>query len=333
MVPRRGLERTARPEATPSRAAGVPSGGGPDDTGEAGTGGHGVQGAPAGPGDEEAPMSHETADRAAADAMLKARHRAMWATGDFQTIVADVVHDHGPILVEAAGVQAGDTVLDIGAGSGNVAIPAAAAGARVTASDLTPELLDAGRRLAEARGLDLAWEVGDAEALPYADGSFDRVLSCAGVMFAPHHQQAADELVRVCRPGGTIGLITWTPEGLIGRMFAVMAPFVPPPPPGAQPPPLWGREDYVRGLLGDRVTDLTAQRRALTVDRFATGAEFRDYYKQHFGPTIVAYRGLADDTEKTAALDAAIAALANDYLAGQPPTMEWEYLLVTATAR
>lgn len=278
-------------------------------------------------------MNHGISDPATADAMLKARHRAMWALGDFPTVVADLVHGHGPVLVAAAGVSAGDEVLDVGAGSGNVAIPAAAVGARVTASDLTPELLDAGRRLSEARGLDITWDVADAEALPYHDGLFDRVLSCAGVMFAPHHQKAADEIVRVCRPGGTVGLITWTPDGFIGRMFGVMAPFGPPPPPGAQPPVLWGREDYVRGLLGDRVTGLTTERRSLVVDRFATGAAFRDYYKANFGPTIVAYRGIADDPEKTAALDAAIAALADEHLAGDPPTMQWEYLLVTATVR
>lgn len=278
-------------------------------------------------------MNHETADLATSDAMLKARHRAMWALGDFPALVEDLVHSQGPVLVEAAGVRLGDDVLDVGAGSGNVALPAAAAGATVTAADLTPELLDAGRRLAIDRGLDITWDVADAEALPYGDGSFDRVLSCAGVMFAPHHQTAADELVRVCRPGGTIGLISWTPDGLVGRMFVVMAPFLPPPPPGALPPPLWGREDYVRGLLGDRVTGLTAERRTLTIDRFATGAELRDYYKQNFGPTIAAYRGLADDPERTAALDAALAALGDEHLAGEPPVMEWEYLLVTATVR
>lgn len=276
-------------------------------------------------------MSHETSDLATADAMLKARHRAMWALGDFPAIVADIVHDHGPVLVEAAGVGPGDTVLDVGAGSGNVALAAAAAGARVTASDLTPELLDAGRRLAEERGLDITWDVADAEALPYADGAFDTVLSCAGVMFAPHHHQAADELVRVCRPGGTLGLISWTPDGLVGRMFAVTAPYAPPPPPGSAPPPLWGREDYVRTLLGDRVTGLTAERRALTVDRFATGAELRDYYKATFGPTIAVYRGLAGDPDRTAALDDALAALGDDFLTGDPPVMEWEYLLVVAT--
>ena len=115
----------------------------------------------------------------------------------------------------------------------------------------------------------MTWEEGDAEALPYPDAAFDVVLSCVGVMFAPHHQQAADELVRVCRPGGRIGLISWTPEGFVGEMFRTMKPYAPPPPPGAQPPPLWGDEDHVRALLGDRVSDVVARRRTVTVGGYA----------------------------------------------------------------
>src|SRR6185369_4677884 len=129
---------------------------------------------------------------------------------------------------------------------GNASIPAAQRGASVTASDLTPELLEAGRHRAEGAGVSLGWAEADAEHLPFDDASFDVVISSIGVMFAPHHQAAADELVRVCRPGGTLGLLSWTPEGFIGQMFATMKPYAPPPPPGAQPPPLWGRADHVR---------------------------------------------------------------------------------------
>ena len=124
--------------------------------------------------------------------------------------------------------------------------------------------------------MKIEWEEGDAEALPYDDGAFDVVLSCVGVMFAPHHQQAADELVRVCRPGGTIGLLSWTPTGFVGEMFKTMKPYAPPPPPGAQPPPLWGDEDHVRALLGDRVTDVVARRQTLTTDLFPTPEAWRD---------------------------------------------------------
>ncbi len=195
----------------------------------------------------EQETDHDRDDRRpTADRALKARHRAMWALGDYPAVAIDVIPELGPALVAASGVRAGDRVLDVAAGTGNAAVPAALAGARVIASDLTPELFAAGRAFADRHGVQLEWAEGDAEALPYADGAFDVVLSCVGVMFAPHHQQAADELVRVCRPGGTIGLLSWTPQGFVGELFRTMKPYAPPPPPGAQPPPLWGDEDHVR---------------------------------------------------------------------------------------
>ena len=131
--------------------------------------------------------------------------------------------------------------------------------------------------------------------MPCDDGEYDTVLSCIGVMFAPHHQAAADELIRICRPGGTIGVLSWTPEGFIGQMFATMKPYAPPPPPGASPAPLWGHADHVRALFGDRVTGLVARQQNLRVDRFATGAEFRDFFKINYGPTIAVYRSIADE--------------------------------------
>jgi ubiquinone/menaquinone biosynthesis C-methylase UbiE len=222
-------------------------------------------------------------------------------------------------------------VLDVGAGSGNAAIPAARTGAQVIASDLTPELLDIGQKWAAEVGAELTWETADAEALPYSDGEFDAVLSCLGVMFAPHHQTAADELIRVCRPGGTIGLIAWTPSGFIGQMFATMKPYAPPPPPGAQPPPLWGSEDHVRELLGDRVEQVHTETRALRVTHFTTPEAFRDYFKTNYGPTIAAYRGLADDPDRAQALDRDLADLARRFDVGTDSTLlDWEYLLFTA---
>jgi ubiquinone/menaquinone biosynthesis C-methylase UbiE len=202
----------------------------------------------------------------------------------------------------------------------------------VVASDLTPELLEVGRRLTENTDLANEWRVADAEALPFADAEFDRVLSCLGVMFAPHHQAGADELIRVCRPGGTIGLVSWTPTGFIGQMFATMKPYVPPPPPGVQPPPLWGSAEHVRNLLGDRVEDIETRVQALEVDRFGTPEAFRDYFKSNYGPTIVAYRGIADDPERTAALDRDLVDLGRRFDLGDG-RMEWEYLLVTARRR
>ncbi len=269
-----------------------------------------------------------------ADSALKARHRAMWASGDYSAVADEVIPALGAVLVQAGGVRRGQRVLDVAAGTGNAALPAAAAGAEVVASDLAPELLDIGRRHAEARGLTLTWQEGDAENLPYDDASFDVVLSCVGVMFAPHHGRSAAELLRVCRPGGTIALLSWTPTGFIGRMFAVMRPYMAPPPPGAQPPPLWGDEAHVRELLADGVSDLTFRRDTLVVDRFGTPEDFVDFFKRTYGPTIVAYRGLADDPARAAALDAELVALARDAARPAPGggiTMEWEYLLVTAT--
>lgn len=145
--------------------------------------------------------------------------------------------------------------LDIAAGTGNAAIPAAARGAAVTASDLTPELLVAGQAAADAAGVPVAWEVADAESLPYADNEFDVVMSCIGVMFAPHHELAAAELLRVCRPGGRIGLLAWTPAGFIGQLFAALRPYAAPPPPGASPP----RSGETRSM--SRVSWMRAARR------------------------------------------------------------------------
>jgi SAM-dependent methyltransferase len=276
----------------------------------------------------------DTIDAVQADRALKTKHRAVWASGDYPTVATEVIPDLGPVLVAAAGVRRGDRVLDVAAGSGNAAIPAALAGATVVASDLTPELLETGRRQAEARGLQLDWRQADAEALPFTDGEFDTVLSCVGVMFAPHHQASADELVRVCRPGGTIALLSWTPEGFIGQMFATMKPYVAPPPPGAQPPPLWGREEHVRALLGDRVTDVVARRQSLRVDRFETAEAFLDLFKTCYGPTIAAYRGIADQPDQVAALDRDLLELARRHDIGSGPTvLEWEYLLLTARRR
>jgi SAM-dependent methyltransferase len=227
-------------------------------------------------------------------------------------------------------VGPGDRVLDVAAGAGNVAIPAAATGAQVVASDLTPELLDRGKADAEAAGVSLDWEVADAENLPFDDAAFDAVTSCVGVMFAPHHQAAADELVRVCRPGGRIALIAWTPTGFIGQMFATMKPFVAPPPPGVQPPPLWGDIEHVRGLLGDRVTDVRASQQLLDAGPLSDPVAFREYFKTNYGPTIAAYRGLADDPERTAELDQALVELCERFRSPEG-TVEWEYLLLVAT--
>ncbi|VXB93337.1 Methyltransferase domain protein [Arthrobacter sp. 9AX] len=268
-----------------------------------------------------------------ADRALKQKHRAMWASGDYPALASELLPELGAILVEACGINSRQRVLDVAAGAGNAAIPAAMMGAKVVASDLAPELFDAGRHQAADRGVELEWKEGDAEALPFGDGEFDTVMSCLGVMFAPHHQTAADELLRVCKPGGTIGLLSWTPEGFIGKMFAAMKPFAPPPPPGAQPAPLWGSEDHVRELLGDRVTDVQARKQSLAVRSFHQAEDFVRYFKSHYGPTISVYKFIAEDAGKAKELDKALTELAEsfgDAHGDAPFQMEWEYLLFTA---
>ena len=272
-------------------------------------------------------------DTMEADRELKKKHRAMWASGDYPALADELLLELGAVLVEACGIRPRQRVLDVAAGAGNAAIPAAMMGASVVASDLTPELFEAGRKEAANRGVSLEWQEGDAEALPYDDGEFDAVMSCLGLMFAPHHQQAADELLRVCKPGGSIGLLSWTPEGFIGQMFSVLKPFAPPPPPGAQPAPLWGSEEHVRGLLGHRITDIRTRKQNLAVRSFHQPADFVRYFKSHYGPIISVYKFLAGDQEKVAALDKALTELADsfgDAHGDAPFQMEWEYLLFTA---
>jgi SAM-dependent methyltransferase len=260
---------------------------------------------------------------------IKTKHRAMWALGAYDRVATEVIPELGDVLVKAAGLQPGDYVLDVAAGSGNASLPAARTGAHVVASDLTPELVDIGRERAAAQGLDITWQEADAEHLPFASDEFDVVMSCVGVMFAPFHQPVADELVRVTKPGGRIALINWTPSGFIGQLFATMKPFAAAPPAGATPGPLWGDEAHVRTLFGDAVTDLRVERRTLRVNRFASAAEFREFFGSFYGPTIAGYRNIADDPARIAELDAALLKLANDFGAASG-TMEWEYLLAVA---
>jgi SAM-dependent methyltransferase len=262
------------------------------------------------------------------DAELKTRHRRMWASGDYASMVDTWLYPLGPRLVEACGVSPRMRLLDVAAGTGNASIPAAQLGAQVTASDLTPELFEAGRRRAAAEDVDLEWVQADAEHLPFDDGSFDAVISLLGAMFAPHHAEAAAELARVCRPGGTIGLLSWTPEGMIGALFKTMGPYAPPPPPGAQPPPLWGSEEHLRQLFGDRVQWTTLEREVLEVTAFPRARDFGEHFKQRYGPTIVA-RANAERNGREAELDAKLERFYDEWNRGYPDAarFELEYLL------
>jgi SAM-dependent methyltransferase len=265
---------------------------------------------------------------ASPDAELKGRHKKMWASGDYPSMVETFLLPLGPRLVDACGITEGTSVLDVAAGTGNASLPAAERGAKVTASDLTPELLEAGRARAEAQGLELDWIEADAENLPFDDGSFDVVMSSIGAMFAPHHQEVANELVRVCRPGGTIGLLSWTPEGMIGELFRTMGPFMPPPPPGAQPAPLWGSEDHLKELFGERVTWNTLEREDLTITAFDKPRDYGEHFKARYGPTISA-RANAEKNGQEQEFDAALNAFCDEWNRGSEDDarFEKEYLV------
>lgn len=268
------------------------------------------------------------------DTELKARHRTMWASGDYPAMVETFLLPLGPRLVEACGIGPGMRVLDVAAGTGNASIPAAQTGASVVASDLTPELLEAGRARAQAAGVELEWQPADAEHLPFEDESFDVVMSSIGAMFAPHHQAVADQLVRVCRPGGTIGLLSWTPEGMIGGLFRTMGPFAPPPPPGAQSPPLWGSEDHICDLFGDRVEWQTLERENLEIDAFPQAADWATHFKELYGPTIATQANARREGREEEFLQA-LYGFAEEWNRGTEGAarFEQEYLLAVGTRR
>jgi SAM-dependent methyltransferase len=255
------------------------------------------------------------------DSALKARQRAMWASGDYHSFATAWLWDFGPILVGACGISPGQRVLDVAAGTGNVAIRAAEAGATVVASDLTPENFEAGRREARAHGVQVEWVEADAEALPFDDGEFDVVTSSVGAIFAPHHRTVADELVRVCRPGGTIGLIAMVPNRTVTEIFALMAQYAPAPLFGDESPLLWGSEKHVRELFGERVASLSIERRRFGGDPSAAA----DSYKTAHPMVVTLHKQLADDPDRSAALDRQIAELTSHW-ADEPQ----ELLLIVA---
>ena len=266
------------------------------------------------------------------DTELKQRHANMWASGDYPQMVETFLIPIGERLAEALPIEPGMRVLDVAAGTGNASIPVAARGARVTASDLTPELLEAGRNRPEAEGLDIEWVTADAENLPFEDGSFDVVMSSIGVMFAPQHERAAAEMVRVCRPGGTIGLLSWTPEGMIGDLFKEMKPFAPPPPPGAQSPPLWGSPDHMRELFGDQVDFHTLERDNLKVTAFEDARDYGEHFKAYYGPTI-ATRKNAEGNGRAEEFDAVLDAFCDRWNRGDGDRayFEQEYIVAIGT--
>lgn len=231
---------------------------------------------------------------------IKDRQQKTWTSGDYARIGNTLVV-MGELLCEAVDLHAGDKVLDVATGSGNTAISAARRFCDVTGIDYVPELIEHARRRAEVEGMEITFEVGDAEDLPYPDASFDVVLSTLGVMFAPDQEKVAGELLRICRPGGKIGLANWTPDGFIGNMFRTLGKHVPPPP-GIKPPPLWGTEERLRELLGEGVASLALIQHSYAF-RYPSAEHFVEYFRSYYGPTLKAFESLDPDGQEALAED------------------------------
>lgn len=227
---------------------------------------------------------------------IKNRQQATWASGDFSVVAARIVLQ-AELLAEAANLQSDWRVLDVATGSGNAAIAAARRGCRVVGVDYVPALLESGRIRAKAEHLDLEFVEGDAENLPFPDASFDAVLSIYGVMFAPNHQKAASELVRVCRPGGVIALASWTPEGFIGEMFQLFKKYIPPAA-GLTPPILWGNEDHLKTIFGGGIGSIKSQLRS-AVFRFVSDEDNVAFFRKYYGPTLKTFEALSDAKRQT----------------------------------
>ena len=224
---------------------------------------------------------------------LQARNRAVWSAGDWDGF-ADVIAAAGPRLLDLIDLRPGMELLDVGTGSGgNVAIPAALRGARVTGSDLTDAWFAGGRRRAQAAGVEVEWVEADVEEMPFADAVFDRVVSTFGHMFAPHHAIAAAEMARVCRPDGMIATTTWTPEGYVGALFRTVGGHMPPPPPEAQPPGLWGSTDHAESLWEPLGFHCEFRRDHIVFDFDSAEALFGEN-EDKFGPIVTAKAVLGD---------------------------------------
>ena len=255
----------------------------------------------------------------------------VWALGDYHRFATATVWEMGPRLVNACGISAGQRVLDVAAGSGNVAIRAAMTGAKATASDVTPENFAAGREAARGAGVEVEWIEGDAQALPFADGEFDVVTSCFGAMFASNHQATAREMLRVCRAGGVIGMTNFTPEGAGGDFFRVLAPYMPSPAPGALSPLLWGTDDHPRGLFGPSVQSLTTTRQTYD-ERAVSAREYLDLFRASFGPMVAIYAGL--DADAARRLDDEFLEFVRHWnQEASTVRIPYEYLLVVARKR
>jgi ubiquinone/menaquinone biosynthesis C-methylase UbiE len=232
---------------------------------------------------------------------VKQVQQKVWSEGDF-SMVAGTVLIVGEELCESVDILPGERVLDVACGSGNATLPAARrAWGNTVGVDYVPELLERGRERAAAERLEVEFVEGDAENLPFEDASFDVVVSTFGAMFAPNQQKAADELLRVCKPGGRIGMANWTPDGYVGQMFGTTVKHAPPPP-GVQPPILWGTEDRLHELFGDGISDLQIEPKDC-VFRFHSADHWLEFFRRYFGPTKVAFERVGEEGEQALTSD------------------------------
>jgi SAM-dependent methyltransferase len=258
---------------------------------------------------------------------LRQRARATWAAGDwdgFSRVVAPV----GPVVLDRVGVEPGQDLLDVGTGSGGtIAIPAAQRGARVVGLDVTPELLEHAQRRAADAGVEIEWVEGDAQDLPFEDASFDRVISTFGAMFAPDHARAAAELVRVCRAGGRIAMVTWANDGFAGELFKLSGGFMPPAPPGVQPPPLWGDESHVASVFGAAGVTPSIERETVEF-LFESVEDAVRHYADDFGPFVMA-RAVLEPQGRWDEFLAAFGDLVTRFdAAGNGATIRSDYLVI-----
>jgi SAM-dependent methyltransferase len=225
-------------------------------------------------------------------AALKTRQQAAWGTGDY-AVIGTTLQIVGESLAEACDLKTDERVLDVAAGNGNATLAAARRGCLVTSTDYVGSLLERGAERARADRLEVTFQTADAEALPFADASFNAAVSTFGVMFTPDHAKAAAEMVRVVRPGGRLGLANWTPDSLVGRMFKLLGRYVPPPA-GVQPPSLWGTEAHLQKLFGDAAAEVQVTPRDFAF-RYRSAAHFIDVFRTWYGPVHKAFAALPAD--------------------------------------
>jgi ubiquinone/menaquinone biosynthesis C-methylase UbiE len=252
-----------------------------------------------------------------------------WSEGDF-AMVAGLVMMVSEELVEALDIVPGERVLDVACGSGNAALAAARRSwGNVVGVDFVPSLLERGRERAAAERLDVEFVEGDAAELPFEEASFDVVTSVFGAMFAPDQEKAASELLRVCKPGGRIGMANWVPDSGVGRMFMTVAKHAPPPP-GVTSPLLWGTEERLQELFGDEISDLGVERRA-SRQAFRSADHFLDFFRTYFGPTKVAYERVGSDGEEALTADLRAYLEESNTAGDRALVLQSEYLQVVAT--